>query len=61
MKERVADDVHWGVDEIAALKMDSARKIADRAAHGNYFAVLSFARSTFRSCESERSSSRGAA
>ena len=40
MKERMADDVHWGVDEIAALKMDPTRKIADRAAHGNYFAVF---------------------
>ena len=40
MKKRVADDVHWGADEIAALKMDSARKVADRAAHGNDFAVL---------------------
>jgi hypothetical protein len=40
MKERVADDVHWGVEEIAALEMDSARKIADRAAHGKDFSVL---------------------
>ena len=40
MKERMSDNVHWGVDEIAALQMDPTRKIADRAAHGNYFALF---------------------
>ena len=40
MKERMTDDVHWDVDEIAALKMDPTRKIADRAVGGNYFAVF---------------------
>ncbi len=40
MKQGVTDDVHRGIDEIAALEMDSARKIADRAARGNDFAAF---------------------
>ncbi len=42
MKQCVAHDIHRGMDEIAALEMDSARKIAHRTARGNDFAAFQF-------------------
>ena len=40
MKQGGTDDAHRSVNKIATLKVDSARKIADRAALGNDFAAF---------------------